>query len=153
VNNLAWTDGAESLTYLLPVSAKHNRILHVDGDSFFASCEIALDSSLEGRPVWVGGGRTGDGFVIAANRDQIVETFTIITTEPNPMAAKVHNRMPVIIGSEHYSWWLEPKFEPEFLKTLLRPYPAKKRECRQVSSVVNNTRNDGPECVSPVGST
>ncbi len=45
-----------------------NRILHVDGDSFFASCEIALDAKLEGRPVWVGGGRRGDGIVIAANR-------------------------------------------------------------------------------------
>ena len=45
-----------------------NRILHVDGDSFFASCEIALDPRLEGRPVWVGGGRRGDGIVIAANR-------------------------------------------------------------------------------------
>lgn len=44
------------------------RILHVDGDSFFASCEIALDSKLQGRPVWVGGGRRGDGIVIAANR-------------------------------------------------------------------------------------
>jgi DNA polymerase-4 len=45
-----------------------NRILHMDGDSFFASCEIALDRKLEGRPVWVGGGRRGDGIVIAANR-------------------------------------------------------------------------------------
>ena len=45
-----------------------NRIFHVDGDSFFASCEIALDPKLEGRPVWVGGGRRGDGIVIAANR-------------------------------------------------------------------------------------
>lgn len=45
-----------------------NRILHVDGDSFFASCEIALNPKLEGRPVWVGGGRRGDGIVIAANR-------------------------------------------------------------------------------------
>jgi DNA polymerase IV len=44
------------------------RILHVDGDSFFASCEIALDPKLQGRPVWVGGGRRGDGIVIAANR-------------------------------------------------------------------------------------
>ncbi|MCX8091445.1 MAG: DNA polymerase IV [Verrucomicrobiae bacterium] len=44
------------------------RILHVDGDSFFASCEIALNPKLEGRPVWVGGGRRGDGIVIAANR-------------------------------------------------------------------------------------
>ena len=46
----------------------NNRILHVDGDSFFASCEIALDKKLEGRAVWVGGGRRGDGIVIAANR-------------------------------------------------------------------------------------
>jgi len=45
------------------------RILHVDGDSFFASCEIALNPKLQGRPVWVGGGRRGDGIVIAANRE------------------------------------------------------------------------------------
>ena len=44
------------------------RILHVDSDSFFASCEIALNPKLQGRPVWVGGGRRGDGIVIAANR-------------------------------------------------------------------------------------
>jgi nucleotidyltransferase/DNA polymerase involved in DNA repair len=48
------------------MSARNNRILHIDGDSFFASCEIALDPKLEGRPVWVGGGRRGDGIVIAA---------------------------------------------------------------------------------------
>ncbi len=40
----------------------------MDGDSFFASCEIALDEKLQGRAVWVGGGRRGDGIVIAANR-------------------------------------------------------------------------------------
>ena len=45
------------------------RILHVDGDSFFASCEMALHPEWQGRPVWVGGGRRGDGIVIAANRD------------------------------------------------------------------------------------
>jgi DNA polymerase-4 len=49
-----------------------NRILHVDGDSFFASCEIALAMNdgrdLRQHPVWVGGGRRGDGLVIAANR-------------------------------------------------------------------------------------
>lgn len=40
----------------------------MDGDSFFASCEIALNPDLQERPVWVGGGRRGDGIVIAANR-------------------------------------------------------------------------------------
>jgi len=58
----------DAVACLLPMSARNNRILHIDGDSFFASCEIALDPKLEGRPVWVGGGRRGDGIVIAANR-------------------------------------------------------------------------------------
>jgi DNA polymerase-4 len=55
----------------------NHRILHVDADSFFASCEIALDRKLEGRPVWVGGGRRGDGIVIAANR--IAKKFGVKT--------------------------------------------------------------------------
>jgi len=57
-----------------------NRILHVDGDSFFASCEIALNEKLIGRPVWVGGGRRGDGIVIAANR--IAKKFGVKTCMP-----------------------------------------------------------------------
>jgi len=46
---------------------RSQRILHVDGDSFFASCEMALDKKLKDKPVFVGGGRRGDGIVIAAN--------------------------------------------------------------------------------------
>src|ERR1044071_424224 len=48
--------------------SQNNRILHVDADSFFASCEIALNPKLQEQAVWVGGGRRGDGIVIAANR-------------------------------------------------------------------------------------
>lgn len=62
---------------MLLAPMRPNRILHVDGDSFFASCEIALNPKLEGRPVWVGGGRRGDGIVIAANR--IAKKFGVTT--------------------------------------------------------------------------
>jgi DNA polymerase-4 len=57
-----------------------NRILHVDGDSFFASCEIALNPKLQERAVWVGGGRRGDGIVIAANRS--AKKFGVKTCMP-----------------------------------------------------------------------
>jgi DNA polymerase-4 len=46
---------------------KPRRILHIDGDCFFASCEMALQPKLRDKPIFVGGGRTGDGIVIAAN--------------------------------------------------------------------------------------
>jgi len=49
------------------MTPRHQRILHVDGDAFFASCEMALDPALKDKPVYVGGGRRGDGIVIAAN--------------------------------------------------------------------------------------
>jgi putative SOS response-associated peptidase YedK len=83
-------------------------------------------------------------------KSQTVETYTVITTTPNSMVAAVHNRMPVILSPEHYQWWLEPKrFEPEFLKTLLRPYPADDMDCVRVSPLVNNARNDSPDCLTP----
>jgi DNA polymerase-4 len=49
------------------MKTRPQRILHLDGDAYFASCEIALDPKLRGKPVYVGGGRRGDGIVIAAN--------------------------------------------------------------------------------------
>ena len=81
---------------------------------------------------------------------QVVESFTVITTTPNQMVAAVHSRMPVILSPEHFQWWLEPKrFEPDFLKTLLRPYPAEEMNCHKVSKLVNNAKNDVPECIVP----
>jgi hypothetical protein len=43
----------DALSCLPPMNARNNRILDIDGDSFFASCEIALDPKWEGHPVWV----------------------------------------------------------------------------------------------------
>ncbi len=45
-----------------------SRILCVDADSFFASCEELLSPALRGRPLVVAGGRRQNGFVLSANR-------------------------------------------------------------------------------------
>jgi DNA polymerase-4 len=71
----------------MPTTSAPTRILHVDGDSFFASCEIALHPEWRGRPVWVGGGRRGDGIVIAANR--IAKKFGVETGMACFQAAKL----------------------------------------------------------------
>ena len=47
---------------------KMPRILHVDADNFFASCEEILSPALRGRALVVAGGRRQDGIVLSANR-------------------------------------------------------------------------------------
>jgi len=37
-----------------------------------------------------------------------LETYTIITTDPNKLMASIHNRMPVILALRDYERWLEP---------------------------------------------
>jgi putative SOS response-associated peptidase YedK len=37
-----------------------------------------------------------------------VETFTILTTDPNGLMEPIHNRMPVILEPKDYDRWLDP---------------------------------------------
>lgn len=79
-----------------------------------------------------------------------LQSCTILTTTPNELMAPIHNRMPVIIEPEDYDLWLHPEPDPEQALHLLRPYPAEKMTAYPVSTVVNNPRNDVPECVQPI---
>jgi putative SOS response-associated peptidase YedK len=82
---------------------------------------------------------------------ELLETCTIITTEPNGLMAQIHNRMPVILGPAFYDQWLDPTFQPiESLKDLLRPYPGEELMAYPVSTLVNNPRHDVPQCLEPV---
>jgi putative SOS response-associated peptidase YedK len=85
----------------------------------------------------------------APQPSRVIETFTLITTTPNEMAAAVHDRMPVILSPDHYGWWLDERRPGADLKILLRPYPAEDMACYRVSPLVNNARNDSPECIQP----
>lgn len=80
-----------------------------------------------------------------------LRTCTLITTQPNALIASIHNRMPVILKPEHEDVWLDTSLrEPAQLQALLQPYPAEELEAVEVSSRVNNPRNDDPLCIQPV---
>jgi putative SOS response-associated peptidase YedK len=55
---------------------------------------------------------------------QALETYTIITTEPNEITAKIHNRMPVILAPQNYERWLAQADPARLPVDLLRPFDA-----------------------------
>jgi putative SOS response-associated peptidase YedK len=81
----------------------------------------------------------------------VLETCTIITTTANELMAPIHERMPVILAEKEYTQWLDPSFEKiDRLQVLLDPYPASEMKLYPVSSLVNNPKNDSPDCKQPM---
>lgn len=79
-----------------------------------------------------------------------IRSCTIITTQPNGLVEKIHNRMPVILPKEAYPLWLAPEEkEPGELNALLRPFPAEEMIAYPVSRMVNSPANDVPELIQP----
>ncbi|MEJ2265743.1 MAG: SOS response-associated peptidase [Anaerolineales bacterium] len=80
-----------------------------------------------------------------------IRSCTIITTQPNGLLEKIHNRMPVILPKEAYPLWLaQEEKESSELNALLRPFPAEEMIAYPVSRMVNSPANDVPECIEPV---
>ncbi|MFC6974025.1 SOS response-associated peptidase [Halomicroarcula sp. GCM10025709] len=79
--------------------------------------------------------------------DDIVETFTIITTEPNETVEALHHRMAVVLGPDEEAAWLAD--DTDDLDSLLDPYDGPMRSY-PVSTAVNSPGNDHPGLVDEV---
>jgi putative SOS response-associated peptidase YedK len=84
--------------------------------------------------------------------DGTLESCTIVTTTPNALAGKIHDRMPVILPWERHAAWLDPGTEPVTLEALFVPYPAAEMEAYPVSTWVNSPAHDDPRCLAPLDS-
>ncbi len=81
----------------------------------------------------------------------LIESCTLLTTEPNAMMAGIHNRMPVILDPADYEMWLDAgHVKPDAAQHLLRPCPDDWLTAYPVSTVVNNARNEVAACVEPL---
>ena len=84
------------------------------------------------------------------DREAWIKSCTIITTEPNALMEKIHDRMPVILPPKAYDLWLSSGELPaEKTLPLLKPFAASQMKAVAVSPLVNNPRFDSPECVIP----
>jgi len=74
---------------------------------------------------------------------------TIITTDAVGPLAEIHDRMPLSISAPDWDRWLDPDAPVD--EGLLRGHGDLDRiAIREVSRLVNNVRNNGPELVEPV---
>ncbi len=82
--------------------------------------------------------------------DEILESCTILTTEPNQLVAPLHDRMPVIISLRDIESWLAPEFDSAGLLELLKPYAGPELTARPVSQRVNSPANETPDILDPL---
>src|SRR5262245_52592572 len=78
-----------------------------------------------------------------------IETFTIITGEPNSLAAELHDRMPVILERDDYGAWLTAR-DTAIPQAMLQPFPAQLMASFPVSKRVNSPKNDDADLIVPI---
>lgn len=71
----------------------------------------------------------------------------LITTDANEQMQTVHNRQPVIIAPDKIDRWLEDD-NPDFINECLKPIESGRFEISEIGDYVNNSRNNGPECLA-----
>ncbi|MEX0626256.1 MAG: SOS response-associated peptidase [Chloroflexota bacterium] len=77
-------------------------------------------------------------------------TCSILTTDPNELVARLHDRMPVVLDPTAWDAWLNETTSAIEVRSLLRPAPAESLDAYAVSPAVNNVRNEGPELLAPL---
>lgn len=85
---------------------------------------------------------------------EIIGTFSILTTEANPMMSRIHNtkqRMPVIITKEREMDWVNSKILPDEIKSFFSPFSENDMKAHTVSKLISSKKQnpDIPEAIEP----
>lgn len=74
---------------------------------------------------------------------RLLDSFAILTTEPNEMAAKIHSRMPVVLDPDAHDGWLKAEMDAP-----VHIIKAERFRVHQVAPL----KGDGPQLIEPVRS-
>ncbi len=81
----------------------------------------------------------------------VIDSCTILTTEPNEMMANIHNRMPVILGPKDFAQWLDPSVQAaDVIRPLFRSFAPGRMKAFPVNTTVNRPSNDTAACIEPL---
>lgn len=82
---------------------------------------------------------------------EVLETFTLLTTDAAEAIRPIHHRMPVIVPDTLRDEWLDPSASRETLEAIMRSGPGRPFVVREVSTRVNSPAHDDPSCLEPAG--
>jgi putative SOS response-associated peptidase YedK len=80
------------------------------------------------------------------------ETFSILTTEANPLMARIHNskqRMPVILPKETELDWLHKGFDETTIDSFAKPFDENKMVAYTVSRKISEKDSNTPDVLKP----
>ena len=80
--------------------------------------------------------------------DHPLLSCTIITTDAPGALGEIHDRMPLVVPDKDWDRWLDPD-APVDERLLSQPPDVHGIRMREVSTLVNNVRNNGPELIEP----
>ena len=91
---------------------------------------------------------------VETSTGEILNTFSIITTQANDLMAVIHNskkRMPVILDRSDEWKWISLTTSPEDALSLIKPCPSEILKAHTISSLVNNksVNRNTPEVIRP----
>jgi putative SOS response-associated peptidase YedK len=86
--------------------------------------------------------------------DEEIYSYTIITTDANPLMAMIHNkkkRMPVILKKEDYKKWIDKDITKEQTMNLLGAYDQNEMEAYTISKLITSKGQNPnvPEVIKP----
>jgi putative SOS response-associated peptidase YedK len=74
---------------------------------------------------------------------ETLDTFSIITTDANPMMEIIHNskkRMPLIFSKSDINVWINPETDINVINNLMKPFPETEMDAYQISKNASNLR-------------
>ena len=106
------------------------------------------------------GGRGGDSLVYPtaqcarylvlreAATDKQPAGFVVLTMQPNAMVAPYHNRMPVMLDPASTGAFIGGTVDEA--AGMLKAYPAGTMHAHRVSTAMNKSGYDGPDCIAAI---
>lgn len=78
---------------------------------------------------------------------EVVDTFSIITTDTNPLTDYIHNtkhRMPAILSQENEERWLDPSLDKSDIEKLLLSFPVDRMDAYVINNEFLKKQADDP---------